>query len=90
MAYAKTNSIQNMGPQGYTNHKWFYVDGDALDVIDGSGYFDLESDKLQVNDIIEAVGNSVLGFLRVNAVSAAGVVDTDNAIPLPVAVVDSD
>ncbi len=90
MAYAKTNSIQNIGPQGASNRLWFYVDGDALDVIDGVSYFDLESDKLQVNDVIIANGNSVIGLLRVNAVSAAGVVDTDNAIPLPVAVVDSD
>ncbi len=89
MAYAKTNSIQNMGPQGAANHLWFYVDGDALGTIDGSGYFNLESDKLQTNDVIIAVGNSVIGLFRVNA-NSAGVVDCDNAIPLPVAVVDSD
>ena len=90
MAYVKTNPIQNMGPQGAANHFWFYVDGDALDVIDGSGYFDLESDKLQVNDVILATGNDVVGLFRVNAISGAGVVDVDNAIPLPVAVIDSD
>ena len=90
MAYAKTNSIQNMGAQGAANKLWFYVDGDALSVLDGSGYFNLEADKLTVEDVIIANGNSVIGLLRVNAVSAAGVVDTDNAIPLPVAVVDSD
>ena len=89
MAYAKTNSIQNMGPQGAANHLWFYVDGDALGTIDGSGYFNLEADKLQVNDVIVAVGNAVIGLFRVNA-NSSGVVDLDNAIPLPVAVVDSD
>ncbi len=90
MAYAITNPIQNMGPQGAANHLWFYVDGDALSTIDGASYFDLEADKLQVDDVIIAVGNSVAGIFVVNAVSAAGVVDVDNAIPLPVAVVDSD
>ncbi len=90
MAYAKANSIQNMGPQGAANHLWFYVDGDTLSTIDGASYFDLESDKLQVDDVIIAVGNSVAGIFVVNAVSAAGVVDVDNAIPLPTAVVDSD
>ena len=89
MTYAKTNSIQNMGPQGAANHLWYYVDGDALNVIDGSGYFNAESDKLQVNDVILAVGNSVIGLFRVNA-NSSGVVDCDNAIPLPVAVIDSD
>ncbi len=91
MAYAKANSIQNIGPQGAANHLWFYVDGDALDVIDGVSYFDLESDKLQVNDVIIAVGNSVIGLFRVNSnTGTPAVVDLDNAIPLPVAVIDSD
>ncbi len=89
MAYAITNPIQNMGPQGAANHLWFYVDGDALDVIDGVDYFLLEIAKLQVNDVIIAVGNSVIGLFRVNFNDGA-VVDLDNAIPLPVAVVDSD
>jgi len=89
MAYAKANSIQRLGPQGYSNSFWFYVDGDALGTIDGSGYFNLEADKLVAEDVILAVGNSVIGLFRVNSVSS-GVVDVDNAIPLPVAVVDSD
>ncbi len=89
MAYAKTNPIQNMGPQGASNHLWFYVDGDALGVIDGVDYFLLEIDKLQVNDVIVAVGNSVIGLFRVNFNDGAAI-DLDNAIPLPVAVVDSD
>ena len=89
MAYAKTNSIQNMGPQGASNHLWFYVDGDALYVIDGVDYFLLEIDKLQVNDVIIAVGNSVIGLFRVNFNDGVAI-DLDNAIPLPVAVIDSD
>lgn len=89
MAYAKSNSIQNIGPQGASNRLWFYVDGDALSAIDAVDYFLLEVDKLQVNDVIIAVGNSVIGLFRVNAVSATSI-DLDNAIPLPVAVVDSD
>ena len=89
MAYAITNPIQNMGPQGAANHLWFYVDGDALDVIDGVDYFLLEIDKLQVNDVIIAVGNAVIGLFRVNFNDGTAV-DLDNAIPLPVAVVDSD
>ena len=89
MAYAITNPIQNMGPQGAANRLWFYVDGDALDVIDDADYFLLEIDKLQVNDVIIAVGNDVIGLFRVNFNDGA-VVDLDNAIPLPVAVVDSD
>ncbi len=89
MSYAKTNSIQNIGPQGAANHLWFYVDGDALNVIDGVDYFLLEIDKLQVNDVIIAVGNSVIGLFRVNANNGT-TIDLDNAIPLPTAVIDSD
>ena len=89
MAYARANPLHRMGPQGATNSLWFYTDGDALGTIDGSGYFDLDADKLTVEDVIIAVGNSVIGIFRVNAI-ASGVVDCDNAIPLPTAVVDSD
>lgn len=89
MAYDRTNPLKRIGPQRGDNGLWFYVDGDALGTIDGAGYFNDEADKLAVNDVIIAVGNSVIGLFRVNA-NASGVVDLDNAIPLPVAVVDSD
>ena len=89
MTYALTNPLHRIGPQGAPNSFWFYTDGDALSTIDGSGYFNADADKLTVEDVILAVGNSVIGLFRVNAISS-GVVDCDNAIPLPVAVVDSD
>ncbi len=89
MAYALSNPLHRMGPPNAGKSFWAYWDGDALGTIDGSGYFDLDAAKLTVEDIIKANGNSVIGFLRVNAISS-GVVDCDNAIPLPTAVVDSD
>lgn len=77
MAYEASNPIQRLGPQGASNAVWLYVDGDALATIDGAGYFNLESDRLKVNDVIIAVGNSVVGIASVNA-NSGGTVDTTN------------
>jgi len=62
MAYAVTNPIQRIGPQGYGNTIWYYVDGDALSVIDGADYFVLEVGRMKVGDIVLAVGNAVGGI----------------------------
>lgn len=80
MAYALTNPIRRIGPQGAGNGVWYYKDGDALSVIDGLDYFVLEADKLKVDDIILAVGNNVAGFAVVNAVTtgASPSVDVSN------------
>ena len=73
MAYALSNPIRRVGPQGSGNTIWFYVDGDTLAVIDGLDYFVLEVDKMAVDDIIIAVGNNVGGFAVVNAVSTTSI-----------------
>ena len=73
MAYALSNPIRRIGPQGAGNTIWYYVDGDTLAVIDGLDYFVLELDKMAVDDIIIAVGNNVGGFAVVNAVSATSI-----------------
>jgi hypothetical protein len=77
MAYALDNPVRRVGPQTGGNTLWTYVDGDALATIDGSGYFNLDADKLSVGDVILAVGNAV-GGIGVVLSNAAGVVDTSN------------
>ena len=73
MAYALSNPIRRVGPQGSGNTIWFYVDGDALSAIDVVDYFVLEVDKMAVDDVIIAVGNNIAGFAVVNAVSATSI-----------------
>jgi len=88
VAYSLDNPIQRVGPQNSNAPVlWTYADGDALTVIDGSGYFNLEADKLQVGDFIMAVGNSVGGIAMVASISA-GVVDTSNFVSI--SAIDSD
>ena len=62
MAYALDNPVRRIGPQGAGNSLWLYVDGDALATIDGANYFLLDIDKLNVGDVIIAVGNGVPGI----------------------------
>lgn len=77
MAYEASNPIQRVGPQGSGNSLWMYVDGDTLATIDGEGYFNDESVRLSVDDVIIAVGNNVAG-IGVVLSNSSGVVDTSN------------
>jgi hypothetical protein len=82
MAYAVNNPIRRIGPQNSGSPVlWSYADGDNLADIDASGYFNLESDKLQVGDIIFAEAGDGGGIFRVDS-NSAGVVDCDNALSL--------
>jgi hypothetical protein len=88
VAYANSNPICRLGPQNSNAPTlWSYADGDALATIDGSGYFNDESDKLQVGDFIFIAASDGYGISVVNA-NSSGVVDTTNATA--VATIDSD
>lgn len=87
MAYSTDNPIKlTAGGPGGSQRIWSYVDGDAWATIDGAGYFNAESDRLKVGDLIVGVANSVVGAVQV-ASNSGGVVDTTNVIH---AAVDSD
>ncbi len=73
MAYALSNPVRRVGPQGSGNAVWMYVDGDTLATIDGADYFLLEVDKLKVDDVIIGVGANVAGIAVVLAVSATAI-----------------
>jgi hypothetical protein len=73
MAYSVSNPIRRLGPQGAGNSVWLYVDGDALATIDSANYFNDEVNKLNVDDVIIAVGNHVMGITVVNANSGTAV-----------------
>jgi hypothetical protein len=97
MAYELSNPVHRVGPQNSNGPTiWTYADGDALATIDGSGYFNLAADKLQVGDIIFAYGNGVLGVAVVASNTrdmtasppVEGVVDTSNFVSL--SAIDSD
>jgi len=77
MAYAVTNPIQRVGPQGAGNTIWYYNDGDTLATIDGADYFLLEVDRMKVGDIVLAVGNAV-GGIAIVLTRTATAIDLSN------------
>lgn len=78
MAYEVSNPIRRIGPQNSGSPVLYsYADGDNVGVVDGSGYFNLEADKLQVGDLIFAELGDGAGVFRVNA-NDGTTVDCDN------------
>lgn len=79
MAYEVANPIKLIaGGPGGSVRVWSYSDGDALASIDASGYFNLETLRLHVGDVIHCVGNGVAGTVKVVS-NSGGTVDTSNA-----------
>ena len=79
MAYETANPIKlTAGGPGGSIRIWSYSDGDAAATIDGSGYFDLEANRLKVGDVINAVANGVVATFKVLS-NSGGVVDVSNA-----------
>jgi hypothetical protein len=66
------------GGPGGSLRVWSYSDGDAWATIDASGYFNLESARLKVGDIIFGLGTGVAGTVKVVS-NSAGTVDTSNS-----------
>lgn len=89
MAYALSNPLRRIGPQGSGNALFMYVDGDTLATIDAADYFLLDVAKLKVGDVILAVGNDVAGVASVLSRTDAAV-DTSNFGGALEAAIDSD
>jgi len=88
MAYEVANPIRRVGPQNSNGPTlWSYADGDNLAVIDGSGYFNAEAEKLQVGDFLFIAAGDGYGISVVNA-NDGTTVDTTNATA--VGTIDSD
>ena len=51
MAYATDNPIKKIAEAG-GNSVFFYIDGDAIGTITGSGYFNSATNELKQGDII--------------------------------------
>ena len=57
MVYATDNPIKKIAVAG-GNSVFFYIDGDAIGTIVGSGYFNSATDELKENDVIICVGSN--------------------------------
>ena len=82
MAYATSNPIKKIAQGGDGNSIWYYVDGDAVGTIVGSGYFNSEYQNLKENDVILCVGaaggTETVDLLVVSSATGATTVTTTN------------
>ena len=79
MAYATDNPIKKIAEAG-GNSIFFYIDGDAIGTITGSGYFNSATNELKQGDIIivtSGVGGTIAAdVIAVNSASGATPVTT--------------
>ena len=79
MAYATDNPIKKIAEAG-GNSVFFYIDGDAIGTITGSGYFNSATNELKQGDIIivtSGIGGTIAAdVIAVDSASGATPVTT--------------